>query len=80
MSASNRWWRDYDEECLAWWWVYVRMPRTTQTAMVAILVAAFGNEQNRYMPLCLITPPEYVVPPRGPIDLGVYLRMLGPDA
>lgn len=80
MSKAGRWWRDYDRECLAWWWTVA--PTLSATATVAFLIARFGGPHNRGQPVCAITPSEYVHPDacRGAIDIGQLYALVGPDA
>jgi hypothetical protein len=44
MSAINRWWRDYQAECLDWWLDFAQASTTTVTAQVLILLGRDGSE------------------------------------
>lgn len=56
MSASNRWWRDYGDECRDWWNDFLCMPETAPGHAYAIVIAQFAPDTAPDAPLCDVMP------------------------
>jgi len=63
MSARNRWWRDYLDECREWWNEFLCAPETAPRHAYAVLEAMLqqlGLELDPDAPLCEIMPPGWL--------------------